>query len=52
MTPAGLMSLEGIGPKIADCILLFSLDHGMAFPVDRWFKGIEAVFPSVRSSED
>ncbi len=31
-----LMVLDGIGPKIADCILLFSLDHSSAFPVDRW----------------
>ncbi len=31
-----LMALDGIGPKIADCILLFSLDHPSAFPVDRW----------------
>lgn len=31
-----LMALDGIGPKIADCILLFSMDHDSAFPVDRW----------------
>ena len=31
-----LMGLDGIGPKIADCILLFSLDQDAAFPVDRW----------------
>ncbi len=31
-----LMALDGIGPKIADCILLFSLGHASAFPVDRW----------------
>jgi len=29
-----LMSLLGVGPKIADCILLFSLDRMEAFPVD------------------
>jgi len=33
---AELMRREGIGPKIADCILLFSLDHLSAFPLDRW----------------
>ncbi len=33
---ADLMRREGIGPKIADCILLFSLDHLSAFPLDRW----------------
>lgn len=31
-----LMTKEGVGPKIADCILLFSLDHLSAFPLDRW----------------
>ncbi len=31
-----LLTLKGIGPKIADCILAFSLDHTEAFAVDRW----------------
>src|SRR5690606_9802981 len=31
-----LLRLPGVGPKIADCVLAFSLDHGEAFPVDRW----------------
>ena len=44
-----LTALEGIGPKIADCILLFSLDHGSAFPVDRWvLRALKMYFPSVR----
>ena len=30
-----LMSYGGIGPKIADCVCLFSLDKPEAFPVDR-----------------
>ena len=30
-----LMSYDGIGPKIADCVCLFSLDKPEAFPVDR-----------------
>ena len=29
-----LMELPGIGPKVADCILAYSLDKGEAFPVD------------------
>ena len=33
-----LMELPGIGPKIADCILLHSLDQLEAFPVDVWVR--------------
>ncbi len=28
--------VKGIGPKVADCVLLFSLDKPEAFPIDRW----------------
>jgi N-glycosylase/DNA lyase len=31
-----LMALDGVGPKIADCILLFSMEQSSAFPLDRW----------------
>ena len=31
-----LLRLRGVGPKIADCVLAFSLDHTEAFAVDRW----------------
>lgn len=33
-----LCSLSGVGPKVADCVLLFSLGHGEAFPMDVWMK--------------
>ena len=37
---AELMKLRGVGEKVADCILLYSLDFPQAFPVDRWIKRV------------
>ncbi len=37
---ARLMELLGVGPKIADCTLLFSLDKLEAFPTDRWIRRV------------
>ena len=31
-----LMKLKGVGPKVADCVLLFGCGHADAFPVDVW----------------
>ena len=31
-----LISLSGIGPKVADCIMLFGCHRGDVFPVDTW----------------
>lgn len=31
-----LLQVYGVGPKIADCVLLFSLDKLEAFPIDVW----------------
>lgn len=33
-----LLELSGVGLKVADCILLFSLDKKESFPVDVWIK--------------
>jgi N-glycosylase/DNA lyase len=33
-----LLSLPGVGQKVADCVLLFSLEKLEAFPVDVWIK--------------
>jgi len=35
-----LCTLPGIGPKVADCILLFSLKKLEAFPIDRWIERV------------
>lgn len=31
-----LCTFPGVGPKVADCVLLFSLGHTNAFPIDVW----------------
>ncbi|KOA18298.1 DNA-3-methyladenine glycosylase [Clostridium homopropionicum DSM 5847] len=33
-----LQKLNGVGPKVADCIMLFSMEKYSAFPVDVWVK--------------
>ncbi|NLK21178.1 MAG: hypothetical protein GX308_03635 [Epulopiscium sp.] len=35
-----LLKIKGVGPKIADCVLLFSLGKKEAFPVDVWVKRV------------
>lgn len=35
-----LLTLNGVGPKVADCILLFGLNYLDAFPVDTWIKKV------------
>lgn len=35
-----LISLSGIGPKVADCLLLFGYHRGDSFPVDTWVEKI------------
>jgi len=34
------MKIKGVGPKVADCTMLFSLQKGDAFPVDVWVQRI------------
>lgn len=41
-----LLSLHGVGPKVANCILLFSMDVYNSFPIDVWIKRImETLYP-------
>ena len=35
---AALTALHGVGEKVADCVMLFSLDKPQAFPIDRWIR--------------
>jgi len=40
-----LMELPGVGKKVADCVLLYSLDFLQAFPIDTWIaKGLQKVY--------
>ena len=35
-----LLTLSGVGPKVADCILLFGFNKQDCFPVDTWIKKV------------
>ncbi len=35
-----LLKLDGVGPKVADCILLFALKRLDAFPIDVWVRRV------------
>lgn len=35
-----LMSIKGVGPKISDCVLLFSQKRSEVFPTDVWIKRV------------
>ncbi len=39
-----LMKFPGVGPKVSECILLFSLNKTEAFPVDVWVKRVMEYF--------
>lgn len=41
-----LMTVKGIGPKVAECVLLFGMYRTEAFPVDVWIKRVmEKYYP-------
>jgi N-glycosylase/DNA lyase len=39
-----LLGLPGVGQKVADCVLLFSLEKIEAFPIDVWMKRAATTF--------
>jgi N-glycosylase/DNA lyase len=51
---AKLMECPGIGPKIADCIAIFSLEKLEAFPIDVWVRRAlgEWYFPGQKTPAD
>lgn len=46
-----LLMLKGVGTKVADCILLFSLGHYNAFPKDVWVKRVMNELYNVSGSD-
>ena len=47
-----LLSLSGVGPKVADCVLLFGFKKGDVFPVDTWIHQMyNSVYPKLDNRE-
>lgn len=47
-----LIELAGVGPKVADCVLLFGYSKGDVFPVDTWIeKMYNSYFPRLENRE-
>lgn len=43
---AALKEIKGVGPKVAECVLLFGMHRTEAFPVDVWIKRVlEQYYP-------
>ena len=40
-----LMTINGVGNKVSDCILLFGLGRVDSFPVDVWMKRVMEYYP-------
>ena len=34
------MQIVGVGSKVADCVLLYGMNHLDAFPIDIWIKRV------------
>ena len=39
-----LKQIKGVGPKVAECVLLFGMYRTEAFPVDVWIKRVLAEY--------
>lgn len=45
-----LMKISGVGAKVADCILLFSMNKIEAFPIDTWIKKVMVSLYNTKNS--
>lgn len=49
---AQLMTICGVGPKVADCVLLYGLHRMEAFPMDVWMKrAMKTLFPGMKPED-
>ncbi|MBR4628135.1 MAG: DNA-3-methyladenine glycosylase 2 family protein [Ruminococcus sp.] len=39
-----LMEIKGVGPKVAECVLLYGMHRTEAFPIDVWIKRVLAAY--------
>ena len=46
-----LLSLKGVGPKVADCILFFGFGRTDVFPVDTWIRKSYSMFCKEKRSD-
>ncbi len=47
-----LMTIVGVGEKVADCVLLYGLHRTEAFPMDVWMKrAMSTLFPQVKPED-
>lgn len=42
-----LIEIKGVGEKVANCVMLFSLGYRDAFPIDVWIKELWSQFISM-----
>jgi len=47
-----LLTLSGVGPKVADCILLFGFNKQDCFPVDTWIKKVYNEYFALNKTEN
>lgn len=46
-----LLSLDGVGPKVADCILFFGFNRKDVFPVDTWIRKAYRLFSNEKKND-
>ena len=47
-----LLMLKGVGPKVADCIMLFGFSRTDVFPVDTWIRKFYYMFEDKKLSDE